>query len=142
MDHKKSQVSSSSSLTSQLFGPQESSSSNDVLASIFPPKGKGPWQNEHSGYQPWNNKQDSSYIHRDATYGSSISNERHSIYHQEGAEPCHLSSSLYYGGQDVCSKSHTSHSSTSYPIYKKDGGGSDPSGGASRGNWWQGSLYY
>ncbi|KMT05159.1 hypothetical protein BVRB_7g173070 [Beta vulgaris subsp. vulgaris] len=122
MDNKKPQVGSSSSLTSQLFGSPESSSSNDVLASIFPPKGTGRNSNEPSGNQPWNTKQDDTYKHGDATYGS-------------------LSSSLYYGGRESYAKSPTNQTSTSYPKFKKDGGEDDPSG-ASRGNWWQGSLYY
>lgn len=151
MDNKKPQMSSSSSLTSQLFGSQESSSSNDVLASIFPPKGmgrnsaysdtRGSWQKESSGNQPWNIKQDNTYKHGDATYGSSANKERSSIYQQEGADPCYLSSSLYYGGREMYSNSPTNQNSTSYPTFKKDGGEDDPSG-ASRGNWWQGSLYY
>ncbi|XP_021715431.1 uncharacterized protein LOC110683384 [Chenopodium quinoa] len=150
MDNKKPQISSSSSLTSQLFGPQESSSSNDVLASIFPPKGtgrnsgysenRGSWQ-EPSGNQPWNTKQDNTYKHGDTAYGCSANKERSTIYQQEGGEPCYLSSSLYYGGRDMYSKPPTNQNPTTYPTYKKDGGEDDPSG-ASRGNWWQGSLYY
>ncbi|CAO2825197.1 unnamed protein product [Amaranthus hypochondriacus] len=153
MDNKKpQQASSCSSLTSQLFGSNQSSSSNDVLASIFPPsKGvqrnsvysevRGSWQNEPSGNQPWNTKQDNTYKHDEAIYGSSGSKERSSIYEQERAEPCHLSNSLYYGGRETYSKLPTNQNSTSYPMNKKDGEEDNPSS-VSRGNWWQGSLYY
>ncbi|KAK9727160.1 hypothetical protein RND81_05G262600 [Saponaria officinalis] len=136
-NNKKQQNGSSSSLTSQLFGPPET----DVLASIFPPsKGRnsacndarGSWQNEPSGSgnQPLINKQ-----------GITDNKDRNSIYHQEGAEPSYLSSSLHYGGQETYSRSTTHQSPCPYPKYKKDDGGDDPSG-AARGNWWQGSLYY
>ncbi|XP_074290216.1 uncharacterized protein LOC141616945 [Silene latifolia] len=128
MENKKQQKgSSSSSITSQLFGPPES----DVLASIFPPS-KGTWQKEPSDSrnQPLSNKQ-----------GSTTSKDRSSIYHQEGAEPSYLSSSLYYGGQETYSRQTTHQNPSSYPKFKKDDGEDDPSG-AARGNWWQGSLYY
>ncbi|EOY33903.1 Uncharacterized protein TCM_041741 isoform 1 [Theobroma cacao] len=69
--------------------------------------------------------------------------ERNSVFQEERAEPCHLSSSLYYGGQDIYSRSSSTQTSTSYPIFKKDGGEDDPNGNnsqdASRGNWWQGT---
>lgn len=154
-NNKKTQVGSSTpSLTSQLFGSQEPSSSNDVFASIFSPnKGvgrnsacsevRGSWQKEPAGTgnQPWNTKQDNTYKPGDATYGSSSSKERNSIYQQQGVEPSYLSSSLYYGGQETYSKSPSQPTSSSYPTHKKDGGEDDASG-AARGNWWQGSLYY
>ncbi|OIT03017.1 PREDICTED: uncharacterized protein LOC109226255 [Nicotiana attenuata] len=44
-----------------------------------------------------------------------------------------------YGGQYVYSPTTTQGSQGN--IVKKDGGG-DGSNSASRGNWWQGSLYY
>ncbi|KAH6814555.1 hypothetical protein C2S51_023573 [Perilla frutescens var. frutescens] len=76
----------------------------------------------------------------------SSSKEMSSIF-QEKPEPCPLSSSLYYGGkEDMYVKSSSPHTSGPHTDYKKDGGVDDPSGndstGASRGNWWQGSLYY
>ncbi|XP_056689201.1 uncharacterized protein [Spinacia oleracea] len=125
-NNKKPQISSSSSLTSQLFGSQESSSSNDVLASIFPPsKGtgrnsaysetRGSWQKDPSGNQTWNIKQDNTYKQGDAAYGSSGNKERGTVYQQEGGEPCYMSSSVYYGGREVYAKSSATQTSTSYP---------------------------
>ncbi|MGI4421811.1 hypothetical protein ACR2V7_25510, partial [Klebsiella pneumoniae] len=66
---------------------------------------------------------------------------------QERAEPCPLSSSLYYGGpEDMYIHSSSTPSLDSFPIFKKDAVEGDPNGSylhsASRGNWWQGSLYY
>lgn len=144
MENKKGKVGTASSLTSQLFGSQESSSSNDVFASIFPPpKGvgrhsvsevRGSWQKESTGTgnHPWNTRQE---------YSNYSGKDRNSGYQQEAGEPCYLSSSLYYGGQESYSKSTPHSTSTSYPTFKKDGGEDDASG-AARGNWWQGSLYY
>ncbi|OMO76407.1 hypothetical protein COLO4_25564 [Corchorus olitorius] len=67
------------------------------------------------------------------------------IYQNETAEPCYFSSSIYYGGQENYSpRKKPTHESPHY--IKKDGKDDDPnesnSSGASRGNWWQGSLYY
>ena len=64
-----------------------------------------------------------------------------SVYHQEQqqrVQPCHLSSSIYYGGPDVYIQPQNSTVNST----KKKEGGEDDSGSASRGNWWQGSLYY
>lgn len=63
-----------------------------------------------------------------------------SYYQEEKMQPCHLSSSIYYGGQDVYSRPQNTQSSV-HTTFSKDSG-DDDSGCASRGNWWQGSLYY
>lgn len=145
MDNRKGKAGSTSSITSQLFGSQDSSSFNDVFASIFPPKGvgrnsgcsegKGSWQKEPSGAGNLNTKQDNSYKHGDGN------KEKNSIYQQEGGEPCYLSSSIYYGGREMYSRAPAHSTSNSYSNFKKDGEEDDPNG-AARGNWWQGSLYY
>ncbi|MFS7903336.1 hypothetical protein Hanom_Chr01g00022871 [Helianthus anomalus] len=76
---------------------------------------------------------------------SSVTNmERRSIF-QESVEPSPLSSSLFYGGQEdmyVCSSSDPT--SQTYSKFKKVDGKDDPNhmDSASRGNWWEGSLYY
>ncbi|KAK9280542.1 hypothetical protein L1049_014234 [Liquidambar formosana] len=149
-------VGSSSSFTADLFGskdPQQSpppSSSSGIFASIFPPPSTvlgrnsssseviGSWQKQPSGNQEWNTKKGAPGM------SSSMPNkDRSSIFQGQRAEPCHLSSSLYYGGQDIYSHSPSPPTSESYPIFKKDGEEDDPNGNsASRGNWWQGSLYY
>ncbi|WJX68913.1 hypothetical protein P8452_53236 [Trifolium repens] len=63
------------------------------------------------------------------------------IYQEQKVQPCHLSSSIYYGGQDIYSHPSSTRDSGLNNTYKKDDG-EDDSGSASRGNWWQGSLYY
>ncbi|XP_065878349.1 uncharacterized protein [Euphorbia lathyris] len=155
-----SSSSSSSSFTADLFGTKESpppSSSTGIFASIFPPPSKvlgrksstsQSWQKQPSANQGWNTKQGL------PAAGPAIPNkDRKSIFVEERVEPCHLSSSLYYGGQDNYSQPPNTQpsgsgpgSGSSYPIFKKDGGEDDPNGSnsntASRGNWWQGSLYY
>ncbi|GAB4860071.1 hypothetical protein Ancab_011549 [Ancistrocladus abbreviatus] len=138
----KKQVGSTSPFPAELFGTKDASKT-DIFASIFPPpKGvgrssaysevTGSWQKQQPGNQPWNATQ--------------ANKEKSSAFPEERVEPCYLSSSLYYGGQEMYPQSSTSQKSGSYPTYKKDFGEDDPSGnnsyGASRGNWWEGSLYY
>lgn len=144
---KKSGSSSSPSLTSELFGSRDnpSSSSSGFFGSIFAPPshkvmgpesmrqetvtGGGGWNDKSSktGDVDRNREEQDKYV-----YGS--------VYHQEQerVQPCHLSSSIYYGGPDVYIQPQNSGVNST----KKKEGGEDDSGSASRGNWWQGSLYY
>ncbi|KAG7564727.1 hypothetical protein ISN44_As10g014810 [Arabidopsis suecica] len=105
----------SSSFTAQLFGPKEPSSPAN-FNSIFPPPSKGTSRN--------------------------ILSSKHGFLEQrKESATCNLSSSLYYGGQDVYSQSTHNHT---YNTINKDQNrdNNDASSDASRGNWWQGSLYY
>ncbi|KFK34008.1 hypothetical protein AALP_AA5G090200 [Arabis alpina] len=114
-----SSSSSSSSFTAQLFGTKEPSSSSS-FNSIFPPPSKGTGRNILS----------SKYGFQDQ---------------RKETATCNLSSSLYYGGQDVYSRSTNNQT---YPNVNKaqskedDDASGNNSLDASRGNWWQGSLYY
>jgi len=145
---KKKQVNggggSSSSFTAELFGPKDSSqssSSTGLFGSVFGPPSTGLGRNSaHSGT-----------IKHDI--GSQYGNPKYSTTEymsQRGkgetvVEPCCFSSSIYYGAQEVYSPNAHS-SSASQHTSKKDDGNDDPNGNssnsASRGNWWQGSLYY
>ncbi|XVF08186.1 hypothetical protein REPUB_Repub06bG0204500 [Reevesia pubescens] len=150
--------SSSSSFTSELFGSKESpaSSSTGIFGSIFPPPSKVLGRESprpdvmtkrlDSPNDPWNTKPGASGNFSKGHEGEdqSIANrDGSSIYQEQRLQPCHLSSSIYYGGQDVYSHPQSSQGSglNSVPVYKKDGG-EDDSGKASRGDWWQESLYY
>ncbi|GMH12731.1 hypothetical protein Nepgr_014572 [Nepenthes gracilis] len=134
---------SSSPFPSELFGIKEPSKT-DVFASIFPPlKGAGSWQKQHLENQHWNTKQgfpDSLDKNRKTNKDES------SIFQEERVEPCCLFSSLHYGGQEMYYQSPTTQTSGSYAGFDKDAREDDPSGNssysASRGNWWEGSLYY
>ncbi|CAK9137618.1 unnamed protein product [Ilex paraguariensis] len=157
MEGKKQGGSSSSpsSFTSDLFGSKDSSSSSSsgIFGSIFAPSSKmlgreslrseavekkhdsasQSWSTKPGAPDtpPWSNEEGSQSIsNRDVT----------SFYHQEKVQPCHLSSSIYYGGQDVYSQPQNTQTS-GYSNFNKNWG-EDDSGSASRGNWWQGSLYY
>lgn len=161
MEGKKKQVSSpSSSFTADLFGTRESppTSSTGIFDSIFPRRATasgmrssgsemvGSWQKQPSGNQVWNTRQGTSAMNgQGAGYGVH-NKDRNSVFQEERVEPCHLSSSIYYGGQENYSQYPSDQTTGSNPIFKKDGGEGDPNGnnsqGASRGNWWQGSLYY
>ncbi|XP_015873888.3 uncharacterized protein LOC107410918 [Ziziphus jujuba] len=151
--------SSSSSFTADLFGAKEYSppqQSTGLFASIFPPPSKvvgrnsassellGSWQKQAPRNQAWNIRQGHSAIRSEDACRSIPNKDRSSVLHEERVEPCNLSSSIYYGGQDIYSQSQSTQISGSSPIFKKDEGEDDPnaSNSASRGNWWQGSLYY
>lgn len=49
-----------------------------------------------------------------------ITNKEKNQVFQERVEPCHLSSSLYYGGQDIYSNSSSTQTSGSYPVVSLD----------------------
>ncbi|CAN0910773.1 hypothetical protein LINGRAPRIM_LOCUS1557 [Linum grandiflorum] len=153
--HGDNASSSSSTFTNGLFGatesqlPADSSAASDgPFASMFPPPStvmKRYYSSEATGN--WEKNQKYS-----ATQAWSGSSKNRTTDKEEKMVPCHLSSSIYYGGQENYSHSSNNPSATSvsFPIYKKDHGGDDgddPNGSnsnsaASRGNWWQGSLYY
>ncbi|CAE6249083.1 unnamed protein product [Arabidopsis lyrata] len=127
-----SSSSTSSSFTAELFGskdPSPPSSSSGIFSTIFPHPSKG------SGRDGSNSK-----------HGSQAQRRESLNAQEDRVEPCHLSSSLYYGGQDVYSRSTTNQT---YPAVKNERrrSGEDDANGqnsqdVSRGNWWQGSLYY
>ncbi|XP_062166702.1 uncharacterized protein LOC133873014 [Alnus glutinosa] len=141
--------SSSPSLTSELFGSKESSSSSGIFGSIFAPSSKVlgrearhyevTGRRQDSKNESWQAKPgtDDPFKSNDSESQSMPNRDMSSIYQEQRVQPCHLSSSIYYGGQETYSHPQNTQSS----VYKKDGG-EDDSGSASRGNWWQGSLYY
>ncbi|XP_010503301.1 PREDICTED: uncharacterized protein LOC104780496 isoform X1 [Camelina sativa] len=111
--------SSSSSFTAQLFGPKESTSSAN-FNSIFPPPSKS--------FQ--------------GTARNILSSKHGSLEKRKDSSTCNLSSSIYYGGQEVYSQSTQNFT---YPPINKDQDrdkNDANSSDASRGDWWQGSLYY
>ncbi|XP_041026374.1 uncharacterized protein LOC121266570 [Juglans microcarpa x Juglans regia] len=145
-----SSYSSSSSLTSELFGSKESSlSSTGIFGSIFEPSSKvlgreslhsEVTERKHdSKNESWQAKPgaDDTSKSSDSESQCMPNRDMSSIYQEQRVQPCHLSSSIYYGGQDIYSHPQSTQSS----LHKKDGG-EDDSETASRGNWWQGSLYY
>ncbi|KAL4378369.1 hypothetical protein GQ457_02G022560 [Hibiscus cannabinus] len=151
--------SSSSSSLDHLFGPKVSSSSatssTGLFGTIFPPPSvvlgrdsthssiRGSWNNQGLAHHGTYENPDHTTEYSKGQ--SSGTRNKDKGYHNETVEPCYLSSSIYYGGQENYSpRKKTTHSPQ---YFKKDGGDDDPngnnsSGGASRGNWWQGSLYY
>ncbi|KAK2642050.1 hypothetical protein Ddye_023813 [Dipteronia dyeriana] len=161
MEAGKKQVSSTSSFTADLFGSKEPppppSSSSGIFASILSPQKTrtrltgevvGSWLKQNPGNQAWNTKHETPALSTEGATCDTLYKDRSYMFQEERAEPCHLSSSLYYGGQDIYSYSPSIRGAPeSYPLFKKDDKGEDdPNGnnsnGASRGNWWQGSLYY
>ncbi|XP_043718443.1 uncharacterized protein LOC122666308 [Telopea speciosissima] len=109
----------------------------------------GTLKKQDSGDYRWNTKQgapDNKYQSREGNNSNTTNKDNGSIYQDESVGHCLLSSSLYYGGQDIYSNSSSTRpSSGSNPVYKEDGrddSSEDNLHSASRGNWWQGSLYY
>ncbi|MFX6536201.1 hypothetical protein ABTG41_18395, partial [Acinetobacter baumannii] len=143
-----------SSFTSDLFGDKDSSSSSSgIFNSIFAPPTKAVGreslysiENEKKNgteNQSWSGKTEVSG--KNALGGESqsqdtMSNHLSSYYEDEKVQPFHYSSSIYYGGQDVYSRPQSAQN-PGLTTFNKDGE-DDDSGKASRGNWWQGSLYY
>ncbi|XP_055809375.1 uncharacterized protein LOC129877865 [Solanum dulcamara] len=147
---------SSSSFTNDLFGPKEPSKTS-LFGSVFGSHSMGLGRDStHSAARGSSRIQDSkNQSCGNAKYGTSDNNgsqksrgdnsnkDKNPILYQNGTtEPCHLSSSIYYGGQDNYYPPTASHNT-----FKKNGEEDDDQNGnnsncASRGNWWQGSLYY
>eukprot|EP00262_Sarcandra_glabra_P011887 TRINITY_DN2941_c2_g2_i1.p1 TRINITY_DN2941_c2_g2~~TRINITY_DN2941_c2_g2_i1.p1 ORF type:complete len:162 (+),score=22.51 TRINITY_DN2941_c2_g2_i1:295-780(+) len=161
MEGRKPVGSSSYSISSDLFGDKDSSpskqeptTSTKIFGDVFPPAATvlardlsrsevlGSWKNQNTEHQGWGTKPAST----DSISQSMPNKNRRSIFQDETVEPCFLSSSIYYGGRDICSNIPNTRASGTPQIFKKDGGEDDMNGGnssgASRGNWWQGSLYY
>ncbi|XP_020207621.1 uncharacterized protein LOC109792614 isoform X1 [Cajanus cajan] len=143
----------SSSFTSELFGSNQSqkSSASGIFESMFSPPskvlGRESLRSEVSDKTTsdgWSSKV-GTYDYYKGSDGETQSTEHKdmsSIYQEQRVQPCHLSSSIYYGGQDIYSRPKSTQDSGLNSLqYKKDGV-EDDSGSASRGNWWQGSLYY
>ncbi|CAN4095822.1 unnamed protein product [Withania somnifera] len=149
--------STSSSFTNDLFGPKEPSETS-LFGSVFGPHSTGLGRDStHSAARGSSRFQDpKNQSCGNEKYGTSengsqrsrgdISNEdkyNSILYQNATTEPCHLSSSIYYGGQDVYYPPTASHNT----FKKKEDDDDDDQNGnntncASRGNWWQGSLYY
>lgn len=125
-----------SSFTNDLFGPKDppSPSSSTLFGSVFgPPSSMG--KQDFGGH----------YVSGNITHNSKggSSKDKNNKYDNQTVEPCYLSSSIYYGGQEVYPPNSQPNASQS--VFKKDGtdgGGPNGSDSASRGNWWKGSLYY
>ncbi|KAI3423303.1 uncharacterized protein J3R85_011151 [Psidium guajava] len=149
-----SSSSSSSSFPSELFGAKEtypSSSSTGIFGSILAPPSKvlgkesvcyesgrkQDFQNE-----PWRSKSGALDDTSKVSGGGQTmwSRDMGTSYQEQRVQPCHLSSSIFYGGQEnYCHPSSTQGSGLN-PALKKDSGEDD--GSASRGNWWQGMGLY
>ncbi|MCD9561480.1 hypothetical protein HAX54_020603 [Datura stramonium] len=161
MESSKKQV--GSSFSTDLSGSTQQSSvrsnSTGIFSSIFPPPSKvmgrkasaaeliQSLEKQSSSCRAWNTLAPADVTKNREGAGHCTSSKEHESLFQDRGEPCPLSSSLFYGGQeDMYIKSSDAQKTVSYPSYKKGGGEYDSSGNnqhsASRGNWWQGSLYY
>ncbi|XP_028792754.1 uncharacterized protein LOC114748491 isoform X2 [Neltuma alba] len=146
MDKKKKQLPSCSSpmKLDHLFGPKDSTSAA-VFSSIFPPSSAVGGRDSRMQDAACKNNGTQGNQSRGGESNRSTSNKNTGgNYQNETVEPSYYSSSIYYGGQEnYCQRARTTDS---HPVFKKDRDDDDPDGNsppsASRGNWWQGSLYY
>ncbi|RXI08835.1 hypothetical protein DVH24_022979 [Malus domestica] len=139
--------SSSSSLRSldHFFSLKDSTSSSSLspsgfFGSIFPPvpsTGVGKERRQDFGDQASMYGSPSFSDNKGENKTSKASN----MYQNEAVDPCNLSSSIYYGSQENYSPRIGTTESHQHHTSKKDGS-KDDANSASRGNWWQGSLYY
>ncbi|KAL3639475.1 hypothetical protein CASFOL_017382 [Castilleja foliolosa] len=138
---------SGSSLATELFGEKDSltGSSSGVFGSIFAPPSKVLGRESEtkkkngSGNQAWNPK--TGFSDTNFVGGEGQSKNINSYFENENVQPFNYNSSIYYGGQDIYNRPPQPAQNPVFTTFNKDGG-EDDSGGASRGNWWQGSLYY
>ncbi|CAL5210936.1 unnamed protein product [Lathyrus oleraceus] len=63
------------------------------------------------------------------------------IYQDQRIEPCNLSSSILYGGQDIIPHAQNTRNEGKN-LWAKTVGEEDDLGITSRGDWWKGGLYY
>ncbi|KAJ6699531.1 hypothetical protein OIU79_012734 [Salix purpurea] len=140
MERKKqtgpSSSSSSSSFTSDLFGSKEyPPSSMGIFGSIFAPTSPKVLGRESLRSEVADKKQDSAndaWNTNSGTPASDLTSKRNEGESQ--STPNKDMSSIYQ-------EQRSSHTSSMNPVFKKDGP-EDDTGSASRGNWWQGGLYY
>ncbi|KAH7657035.1 hypothetical protein IHE45_18G115000 [Dioscorea alata] len=160
----------SSSIADELFGRKDAgkSSQSGLFGSIFPTPSSGAGgrdalqsdlfgsasSRKHGATDQGQGHSWSAHSHSTTTHTGSYGNthgspsksqstpHKDSSYSGEALNTCNLSSSLYYGGQDICSNTSSTHGYSSQYTKKNGEDDQDSSNMASRGNWWQGSLYY
>ncbi|XP_039047594.1 uncharacterized protein LOC120188151 [Hibiscus syriacus] len=147
---KGTKSSSSVSPFADLFGPKVSpSSTSNILESIFPPPPKVPrgqylvTKKKDSPYETLKTKPGDSgnpSKGHEGAFQSAANEEVDSIYPQQCVNPCSLSSSIFYGGQDECPIPQAYRGTGINSMFKDDE--EDDKEYATRGDWWQGSLYY
>ncbi|XP_010553267.1 PREDICTED: uncharacterized protein LOC104823400 [Tarenaya hassleriana] len=146
-------------LPPELFGSREyHSPSAGIFASLFAPPHKGLGTESVRPY--WNlptpeYSKEESYVEKNTpnsgyTYGSNegeykgtADKETKWFYEEQRMQhPCNLSSSIYYGGQDILPLPRTDASASGVLPSGRNNSGEDDGECVSRGNWWKGSLYY
>ncbi|PKU87224.1 uncharacterized protein LOC110097044 isoform X1 [Dendrobium catenatum] len=136
------------SFVDELFPRRESAqqAKSDILSSIFPPRSTGGGKDSsHSDFSgTWRKQGEGNSRGSPSKNQSSGKKYSNPLYLCELPESCLMSSSVYYGGRDdFIPESSASNNSSSYFNCKKDK--EDDSANtdvATRGDWWQGSLYY
>ncbi|XP_057980515.1 uncharacterized protein LOC131166196 [Malania oleifera] len=146
---------SKSNFAVELFGPKDPAPpSSSVFGSLFqtPSAGLGTssqfrrqdYGNQAGDAQYWKEDKKKGGSSSTSAGGNGSSKDKSGIYNCETVGPCHLSSSIYYGGQEVYTPPQTNEPRPLYFNTQEEG--DDPndisSHKASRGNWWKGSFNY
>ncbi|PKA56420.1 hypothetical protein AXF42_Ash014923 [Apostasia shenzhenica] len=138
-----------SSFVDELFPRYDSASptKSDFLSSIFPPSGAGKGSSHYESPaamagRKQGNEGGSSNGSASKSQNASKKNSNHPIVLCEIAEPCLMSSSVYYGGRDDFIPENSSSHSSGSGSYRYKNDSEDDKHVATRGEWWQGSLYY
>ncbi|XP_058751772.1 uncharacterized protein LOC131624869 [Vicia villosa] len=138
MERKSNQndSSSSSSFVSELSGSKETHSSSSPSPNEVRDK---------ANKEKWDSILGTPDVIFKACGGGSQKTQTHedktSIYQDQRIEPCNLSSSIFYGGQDIIPHAQNIQNEEKN-LWAKNVGEEDDLGIASRGDWWKGGLYY
>ncbi|XP_058734570.1 uncharacterized protein LOC131606339 [Vicia villosa] len=136
MEGKSNQNDSSSSFVSELSGSKETHSSS---SSSSPNEVR-----DKANKEKWDSILGTPDVIFKACGGGSQktqSADKSSIYQDQRIEPCNLSSSIFYGGQDIIPHAQNTQNGGKN-LWAKNVGEEEDLGIASRGDWWKGGLYY
>ncbi|XP_008785484.1 uncharacterized protein LOC103704108 isoform X2 [Phoenix dactylifera] len=169
MEGKKPTASSSSSssrIADDLFGRKEaaassassSSASSGYFSSVFPPASSVVGKDSAHSDLYWtldkqrtegrignaqSSRADDKCQGRPSKSHNTSNKDGKSAYPIESTESSYFGSSIHYGGREFYSSSPSMQSSGAYNNYKNNGEDDlGDSNVATRGDWWQGSLYY
>ncbi|XP_073005634.1 uncharacterized protein [Typha latifolia] len=143
-----SSSSSSSSLVDVIFGKKEEVGSHDgYFSGVFPPpsavmrkdsQNSSKAGNARSGTADRNTQESPSKCQ-----STQLTKDGKPIYSAEPTESPYFGSSVHYGCRDFYPGSPSKNTPETTNTYKNsEEDSSDSSNYATRGNWWQGSLYY
>ncbi|PKA63131.1 hypothetical protein AXF42_Ash007927 [Apostasia shenzhenica] len=116
----------------------------DILSSTFPPYSAEAGKHSSGSWRKQSDEGQVSCIYGNSKNKRGKNSSAEPVYLCELPETCLMSSSIYYGGRDdfIPESSSRNQKRTNF-TYKNDRDDiTNNSEVATRGDWWQGSLYY